>query len=137
TSSWIGKLSGSYVFPKGILGGVSYSIRSGDRLARQVLLQGGKEVASAVVNAGLPGSLKLENIPVLDLRATKRFTLRKGQTFEVRLAWFDPVHGCRVPSSRVGAGSTDGEAPVPACGDQEGRGFSSSGRSQLGWSFRL
>ena len=58
TSQWIGKLSGSYVFPKGIMSGVSYDIRSGARMARQVLLQGGKQVTSVAVNAALPGTCR-------------------------------------------------------------------------------
>jgi Carboxypeptidase regulatory-like domain/TonB dependent receptor-like, beta-barrel len=132
TSSWIGKLSGSYVFPKGILGGFSYNIRSGDRLARQVLLQGGKEVASAVVNADLPGTLSLPNIPILDLRATKRFTLQKGHTFEVRLDCFNSLNASPVQSIVVRSSSTFAQATASAGGGQNGTGLTPPRLLQLG-----
>jgi Carboxypeptidase regulatory-like domain/TonB dependent receptor-like, beta-barrel len=132
TSSWIGKLSGSYIFPKGILGGFSYSIRSGDRLARQVLLQGGKEVTSMVVNAGLPGSLNLPNIPILDLRATKRFSLQRGQTFEVRLDCFNSFNASPVQSIVVRSGTTFNQATASAGGGQNGTGLTPPRLLQLG-----
>jgi len=123
------------VFPKGILGGFSYNIRSGDRLARQVLLQGGKEVASVVVNTDLPGSLKLENIPVLDLRATKRFTFQKGRTVEVRLDCFNSLNASPVQSIVVRSGTTFGQATASAGGGQNGTGLTPPRLFQLGGTF--
>ena len=75
TWTWIGKLSGSYTFPWGILSGVSYSRRNGARLARQVqiLAPTGSSITNLVVNAEPIGSLSLEDVGLFDLRVAKRF----------------------------------------------------------------
>jgi len=135
TSSWIAKTSGSYVFPKGILGGFSYDLRSGARMARQVLLQGGKQVTSQVVNADLPGTLNLDNIPLLDARATKRFSLPNAQTFEVRLDIFNILNASPVQSIVVRSGTTFGQATASAGGGQNGTGLTPPRLLQFGCTY--
>ena len=85
TWTWIGKLSGSYTFPKGILSGGSYSIRNGARLARQVqiIAPAGASITNLVVNAEPIGSLSLENVGLFDLRVAKRFGLGLGRSLEL------------------------------------------------------
>jgi hypothetical protein len=134
TSSWIGKMSGSYVFPKGILGGFSYDIRTGARMARQVLLQGGKQVTSVTVNAALPGTLNLDNIALLDARVSKRFNLQKS-TFEVRLDVFNILNASPVQSIVVRASSTFGQATASGGGGQNGTGLTPPRLLQLGGTF--
>jgi hypothetical protein len=123
TWTWIGKLSGSYTFPKGIMSGASYSIRNGSRLARQVLLRGGGSIATLVVNAEPIGSLNLENVGLLDLRIAKRFGIGLGRTLELRLDCFNAMNVNPVTSIVTRAGSTFGNATASESGGQNGTGL--------------
>jgi hypothetical protein len=125
TWTWIGKLSGSYQFPLGILGGVNYSIRNGTALARQVLLTGptGSSITTMVVNAEPIGSLKLENVGLLDVRAAKRFRAGGGRVLELRLDCFNVMNVNPVTSIVVRSGPTFGNATASADGGQNGTGL--------------
>ena len=123
TWTWIGKLSGSYAFPKGIMSGASYSIRNGARLARQVLLRGGSSVSTLVVNAEPIGSLSLENVGLLDLRVAKRFGVGSGRTVELRLDCFNALNVNPVTSIVNRAGPTFGNATASESGGQNGTGL--------------
>jgi hypothetical protein len=124
TWTWIGKLSGSYMFPKGILGSTTYSIRNGARLARQVQIQNpGGSITQQVVNAEPIGSLSLENVGLLDLRAAKRLQLGGGRTVELRLDCFNAMNVNPVTSVVVRAGSTFGNATASENGGQNGTGL--------------
>jgi hypothetical protein len=124
TWTWIGKLSGSYVFPKEILGGMSYSIRNGARTARTVLVRApaGASIPTLVVNAEPIGSLTLENVGILDLRAAKRF--RVGQrSLELRLDCFNALNANPVTSIVTRSGPTFGNATASESGGQNGTGL--------------
>src|SRR5205085_10508480 len=41
---WLGKISGAYLFPRGIIASVNYESRGGAPLARQVLFSGGSVI---------------------------------------------------------------------------------------------
>jgi len=126
TWTWIGKVSGSYTFPKGILSGASYSIRNGARLARQVQIiapAGTASIANFVVNAEPIGSLSLENVGLLDLRVAKRFGLGLGRTLELRLDCFNAMNVNPVTSIVTRAGPTFGNATASADGGQNGTGL--------------
>ena len=123
TWTWIGKLSGSYMFPHGIIGGMTYSIRNGQRLARQVLLRGGGSITTFVVNAEPIGSFSLENVGLLDLRAAKRFTLGSGRSLELRLDCFNVMNVNPVTSVVVRSGPTFGNATASESGGQNGTGL--------------
>ena len=126
TWTWIGKASGSYTFPKGILGGISYSIRNGARLARQVQIiapAGTASIANLVVNAEPIGSLSLENVGLLDLRVAKRFGIGAGRNLEVRLDCFNALNVNPVTSIVTRAGPTFGNATASADGGQNGTGL--------------
>jgi hypothetical protein len=124
TWTWIGKVSGSYIFPKDIVGGASYSIRNGDRLARTVLLRApGSTIPTLVVNAEPIGSLSLENVGLLDLRAAKRITLGGGRVVELRLDCFNVMNVNPVTSIVTRAGPTFGNATASESGGQNGTGL--------------
>ena len=126
TWTWIGKASGSYTFPKGILGGISYSIRNGARLARQVQIiapPGTASIANLVVNAEPIGSLNLENVGLLDLRVAKRFGIGAGRNLELRLDCFNALNVNPVTSIVTRAGPTFGNATASADGGQNGTGL--------------
>jgi hypothetical protein len=123
TWTWIGKASGSYIFPKDVVGGFSYTLRNGARLARQVQLRGGRTISNIVVNAEPVGSLNLENVGLLDVRVAKRFRLQGGQSFEVRLDCFNFLNANPVTSIVTRSGSSFGNATASAGGGQNGTGL--------------
>ena len=59
TREWLGKLSGAYIFPKGILGSVNFEHRSGNPTARTVQFTGGRQIPNIVVNVEEVGSQRL------------------------------------------------------------------------------
>ena len=125
TWTWTGKLAGSYTFPMDILGGVSYNIRNGARLARQVqiLAPAGSSITNLVVNAEPIGSLSLENVGLLDLRVAKRFGLGQGRNLELRLDCFNALNVNPVTSIVTRAGPTFGNATASESGGQNGTGL--------------
>ena len=125
TWTWIGKVSSSYTFPKGILAGASYQIRNGARLARQVqiLAPAGASITNLVVNAEPIGSLSLENVGLFDLRVAKRFAVGQGRTLELRLDCFNVMNVNPVTSIVTRAGPTFGNATASADGGQNGTGL--------------
>ena len=125
TWTWIGKLSGSYTFPWGILSGGSYSIRNGTRLARQVqiIAPAGASISNLVVNAEPIGSLSLENVGLFDLRVAKRFGLGLGKSLELRLDCYNVLNVNPVTSIVTRAGPTFGNATASADGGQNGTGL--------------
>ena len=125
TWTWIGKLSGSYVFRWNIIGGVNYSIRDGAALARRVLLRApaGASIPTLTVNAEPIGSLNLENVGILDLRAAKRIALGQGRNLELRLDCFNVLNANPVTSIVTLSGSTFGNATASENGGQNGTGL--------------
>jgi hypothetical protein len=103
--SWIGKVSGSYLFPKGILGSFNFDARSGDALARQVQFRGGSSIPNIVVNVEPIGSIRLPAIKLLDLRAAKRFQL-PGSQLEVSLDLYNTLNVNTATAVTVRSGPT-------------------------------
>ncbi len=123
TWTWIGEdVRVLYVFPWDIIGGINYSLRNGTRLARQVLLRGGGSITTLVVNAEPIGSLSLENVGLVDVRAAKRFRFG-GQNLELRLDCFNVMNVNPVTSIVVRAGPTFGNATASENGGQNGTGL--------------
>jgi hypothetical protein len=120
---WMGRLSGTYAFPKGFVGGFNYNIRNGDRLAREVLLRGGTSIPTLVVNAEPIGSLSLDNVSLLDLRLAKRIELARGSRLELRLDCFNVLNANPVTSVVVRSGPTFGNATASGSGGQNGTGL--------------
>lgn len=121
---WIGKVSGSYRFPKGILGSFNYDFRSGDPLARQVLFRGGTSIPTFVMNVEPIGSLNLPAVKQLDLRAAKQFDLGRGRQFEVHLDCFNALNSNAPTAINVRSGSSylfPTAIPVPRIMQIEGR----------------
>ena len=126
TWTWIGKLSGSYVFPDGILTGGTYSIRNGDtpRAGRcRSSLRRVHPSQTLVVNAEPIGSLSLENVGLFDLRVAKRFGLGLGRSLELRLDCYNVLNVNPVTSIVTRAGPTFGNATASADGGQNGTGL--------------
>jgi hypothetical protein len=83
TWEWMGKASGAYAFPAGIMGSVNFEHRSGDPWARTANFTGGV-LSSIRLNVEPFGFRRLPNINILDLRANKTFRITGAQSIEVR-----------------------------------------------------
>src|SRR4029077_4187760 len=92
TWEWITKVSGAYTFPYGILSSLTYERRSGDPLARQILLTGGAQVPSLVANVEPIGSLRLPSPNLMDVSVKKSFKLRQRHEFRVGLDVFNVLN---------------------------------------------
>lgn len=85
TWEWVGKVSGAYNFPYGIIASANFEHRSGEPGARQVLFTGGATIPTMVLNVEPIGAQRLPNINMLDLRGVKRFGPGRGNSLEVRV----------------------------------------------------
>jgi hypothetical protein len=97
TWEWIGRMSGAYLFPYGVLFSANYDSRSGTRQARTVLISapGGASVNTIpqlAINAGPVGSLVMPAIRTFDVRAQKTFNLTSKQRFTVRLNIYNALN---------------------------------------------
>jgi hypothetical protein len=87
------------------------------------------------VNADPIGSLSLDTVALLDLRASKHFDIGHGRAFEVRLDCFNALNADPVTSIVVRAGPTFGNATASAGLGQNGTGLTPPRIFQLGGRF--
>lgn len=92
TREWLGKLSGAYLFPRGILASVNFEHRSGNPQARQVQFTGGRQIPNIVVNMEPIGTWRLPNLNTLDLRGAKTFNLGQARKLEARVNVFNALN---------------------------------------------
>jgi hypothetical protein len=84
------------------------------------------------VNADPIGSLSLDTVALLDLRASKHFKLGQSRVLEVRLDCFNALNADPVTSIVVRAGPTFGNATASAGLGQNGTGLTPPRVFQLG-----
>jgi hypothetical protein len=89
---WLGRLSGAYILPMDVTLSMGFDHRGGLARARQVLLTGGTQVPSFVVNAEPIGSLRDPNTNILDFRVDKRFNLTTSRSMHVQLNIFNVMN---------------------------------------------
>jgi outer membrane receptor protein involved in Fe transport len=106
TWEWSGKASAAYMMPRGVTVSVNYDHRSGMPFARQVLLRGGKQVTSLVVNAEPVGSLRLPNLNLVDFRAEKSFKMSGTQRVIARVNLYNVLNASSVTAWSVRSGPT-------------------------------
>ena len=83
TWEWMGKASGAYSFPAGIMASMNFEHRSGDPWSRTVNFTGG--VLSSIRLPVEPfGTRRLPNINIVDFRVNKTFRLTAQQNIELR-----------------------------------------------------
>jgi hypothetical protein len=92
TWEWLGRFSGAYILPADVTVSVGFDHRGGLARARQVLLTGGAQVPSFVVNAEPIGTRRDPNTNILDLRVDKRFNLNASQSVRVQLNIFNVMN---------------------------------------------
>jgi carboxypeptidase family protein len=107
TWEWIGKASGTYVFPVwGVSASFNFDARQGNPQAPQVLATGGKQIPSIVLNTEPLGSIKLPNTYVTDVRFDKSFALSKDQRLAIRLNVYNIMNASTILARNLRVGST-------------------------------
>jgi hypothetical protein len=105
TWEWLGKASGTYVFPKDITLSARYEHRSGTSQARQVQFRGGRQIPAIVLNVEPVGSIRLPNINLVDLRFEKGFRLSGAQVITLWLNVYNVLNVSTVTSWNVRSGA--------------------------------
>jgi hypothetical protein len=89
TWEWIGRASGSYLFPYEVMVSGNFEHRSGEPWARTVLFEGGENVDELTTRVEPLDSNRLPNLNLLDLRVQKGFTVSGSQEIELRLNFYN------------------------------------------------
>ena len=106
TWEWSGKMSGAYTLPYQIIASANYDHRSGFPQARSVLFTGGQTVRSFLMNVEPVGTFRLPATNLVDLRASKRFSLGGGRSIEARADVFNLLNVNTVIRRILQSGST-------------------------------
>jgi outer membrane receptor protein involved in Fe transport len=84
TWEWLTRLSGSYLFPYGILASARFEHRSGAPWARTALLSGGEQIPDIEVRVEPWGTRRLDHINLLSVRGEKQFRVMNGHQLQLR-----------------------------------------------------
>jgi hypothetical protein len=106
TWEWLARLSGAYILPWQVTASANMENRSGDAQARTVLLSGGKQIPTLVVNAEPIGSLRLPAIRSLDLRLEKALRVYRGHRVTARLNIYNSLNANTVTAWTVRSGAS-------------------------------
>jgi carboxypeptidase family protein len=105
TWDWLAKVSGSVRLPFDILASENYQLISGPPRAAQVLLTGGRQVPSVVVNAEPLGSFRLPTVHMVDFRLEKAFPIAAAR-LRVRADVFNLLNVNVATATNLRVGST-------------------------------
>jgi hypothetical protein len=89
---WLGRASGSYLFPYGLQTSVNYEHRSGTPWARTALFRGGATIPTITLNVEPIGTQRLPNINLVDIRIEKRLNLPQRQQLQLQLNVFNATN---------------------------------------------
>ena len=106
TREWQAKVSGAYNLPFGILASANYDIRSGLRVARQVLFSGGQSIRTISLNVEPIGAFSLPNTHELDVRAAKRVNLGAARSVELRFDIYNVLNKATVTTMTLQSGAS-------------------------------
>jgi hypothetical protein len=84
TWEWLTRLSGSYLFPYGILASARFEHRSGSPWARTALLTGGQQNPDIEVRVEPFGTRRLDHINLLSVRGEKQFRVANRHQLQLR-----------------------------------------------------
>ena len=107
---WLGRLSGSYLFPYGLQTSANFEHRSGLPWARTALFRGGVTIPSITLPVEPIGSRRLPNINLLDLRVEKRLNLPRRQQLQLQMNVFNATNINSVTSITQQSGPNFGLA---------------------------
>jgi hypothetical protein len=98
TWEWLGRASGSYAMPWGVLFSGNFEHRSGRPFARTVSAAGGRTIPSETVRVERIGARRSPNISLLDFRGEKSFRIRGSQRLSARLNLYNALNVNTVAS---------------------------------------
>jgi hypothetical protein len=108
TWEWLSRVSGSYLFPYGILGSVRYEARNGLKWARTAILDGGKQIPNITVRVEPIGTRQLKSIHLMNLRGEKRFSMGSGRELQVRTNLYNVTNTIVATNVNAQSGATFG-----------------------------
>ncbi len=92
TWEWLGKMSGAYILPYGVMASANFEHRSGTEWARTALFRGGRQIPSITLAVEPIGARRMPNINLMDLRFEKRFRVKQGQNLAIRMNMFNALN---------------------------------------------
>ena len=109
TYEWQARLSGSYDIPFGIQFSANFTSQSGAQLARTLSVTGGKQITSMTIRTEPIGSIKLDTLNLLTLRAEKRFRIAKSQAATVGFQIYNMLNSNAITTMTVQSGANFGK----------------------------
>jgi hypothetical protein len=100
------RFSGLYRLPYDVNLSAHFQSITGDPVARQVLLSGGQQIPTLVVNADPLGSLHLPTLNILDFRFEKAFTLANRRRVSLRVNLFNSLNADTATALQLRSGPT-------------------------------
>lgn len=92
TREWLGRISGSYVFPADVLVSANFEHRTGEPDARTVSFTGGQQIPSITLRVEPIGTIRRPDLNILHLRAEKSFLLRAQHKVAVRFNIYNAMN---------------------------------------------
>jgi hypothetical protein len=92
TREWLGRISGSYVFPADVLVSANFEHRTGEPDARTVSFTGGQQIPSITLRVEPIGTIRRPDLNILHLRAEKSFRLRSRHKVAVRFNIYNAMN---------------------------------------------
>ena len=109
TTEWLGRASGSYLFPYGIAFSANYSHQSGNPQRRTFIFSGGRQIPTITLPTEELGTIyQLPNIALLDISVQKAFEVVRGQRATVRLNVFNALNNNAVTARTMTSGPNFG-----------------------------
>jgi len=109
TTEWLGRVSGSYLFPYGIAFSANYAHQSGNPLRRTFIFSGGRQIPTITLPTEELGTIyRLPNVALLDLSVQKSFEIIRGQKATLRINVFNALNNNAVTARTVASGPNFG-----------------------------
>jgi len=100
------RVAGLYRLPLGVNLSGNFQSITGDPVARTVLMSGGQQIPTLVINAEALGSLHLPTLNVLDFRLEKGFTLANRRRVSFRANLFNSLNVETATALQLRSGPT-------------------------------
>jgi len=109
TTEWLGRASGSYLFPQGIVLSANYLHQSGTPQRRTYIFSGGRQIPTITLPTEELGTqYRLPNIELLDISVQKAFEVIRGQKATLRVNVFNALNNNAVTGRTVTSGANFG-----------------------------
>jgi hypothetical protein len=102
----LGRVSGAYLFPAGVLVSANYRFISGEPWARLVSLTGGRQIPSITLRVEPIGTRRMPHLNLVDVRLEKSFQWIQGQKVAFRLNVYNVMNANTVTGITALSGSS-------------------------------